>query len=162
MSEKKHLPFFGVGPIYIAIIAAATAAGMLLSRSALLAGGAVPALKTPLLVAGILLILLGLCIWGAGFFLSRIDEGIRNNRLVTDGIYAWVRNPLYVGWMFVCIGVLLFAANLWLLLLPLFFWWLMAFMMKRTEEKWLHDLYGAEYDAYCRRVNRTWPWPPRR
>ena len=35
-------------------------------------------------------------------------------------------------------------------------------MMKRTEEKWLHDLYGAEYDTYCKRVNRTWPWFPRK
>ena len=33
-------------------------------------------------------------------------------------------------------------------------------MMKLTEEKWLSDLYGAEYDTYCKRVNRTWPWFP--
>ena len=26
----------------------------------------------------------------------------------------------------------------------------------------LHDLYGVEYDAYCKRVNRTWPWFPRK
>ena len=50
------------------------------------------------------------------------------------------------------------AGNLWLLVLPFIFWGLMAFMMKRTEEKWLHNLYGAEYDAYCKRVNRAWPW----
>ena len=54
------------------------------------------------------------------------------------------------------------AGNLWLLVLPFIFWGLMAFMMKRTEEKWLHNLYGAEYDAYCKRVNRTWPWFPRK
>lgn len=42
------------------------------------------------------------------------------------------------------------------------FWWLMGFMMRHTEEKWLRRLYGAEYDAYCRRVNRTWPWFPKK
>ena len=26
----------------------------------------------------------------------------------------------------------------------------------------IHDLYGVEYDAYCKRVNRTWPWFPRK
>jgi protein-S-isoprenylcysteine O-methyltransferase Ste14 len=64
--------------------------------------------------------------------------------------------------MFICIGVSLFSGNLWLLVLPFIFWGLMAVMMKLTEEKWLHDLYGAEYDAYCKRVNRTWPWFPKR
>ena len=52
--------------------------------------------------------------------------------------------------------------NLWLMLLPFVFWWLMGFMMRHTEEKWLRRLYGAEYDAYCRRVNRTWPWFPKK
>ena len=49
-----------------------------------------------------------------------------------------------------------------LMLLPFVFWWLMGFMMRHTEEKWLRRLYGAEYDAYCRRVNRTWPWFPKK
>lgn len=49
-----------------------------------------------------------------------------------------------------------------LLILPFIFWGLMAVMMKLTEEKWLHNLYGAEYDAYCRRVNRVWPWFPQK
>ena len=41
------------------------------------------------------------------------------------------------------------------------FWALMAIMLKPTEEKWLRNLYGTEYDAYCKRVNRTWPWFPK-
>ena len=67
-----------------------------------------------------------------------------------------------MGCMFVCIGILMTAGNVWLLVLPLIFWWLMAVMMKHTEEKWLHDLYGKEYDDYCKRVNRTWPWVPKK
>lgn len=38
--------------------------------------------------------------------------------------------------------------------LPLVFWLFMTVLMKETEEKWLKDLYGAEYEDYCRRVNR--------
>ena len=37
----------------------------------------------------------------------------------------------------------------------------MAIMLKPTEEKWLRNLYGTEYDAYCKRGNRTWPWFPK-
>ena len=64
--------------------------------------------------------------------------------------------------MFMAIGVAMLWYNLWLMVLPLVFWWLMGFMMRRTEEHWLRRLYGAEYDAYCRRVNRVWPWFPNR
>ena len=27
-----------------------------------------------------------------------------------------------------------------------------------TEEKWLRDLYGKQYEDYCNRVNRCSPW----
>ena len=162
MTKKDHLPFFGIGPFYVAVIVALTAVGMILSAKGCLDSGLVPALKIPMLVVGILVAVLGAFIWGYAFFFDKIDDGIKNNTLVTGGIYAWVRNPLYVGWMFLCIGVSLFAGNLWLLVLPFIFWALMAVMMKHTEERWLHDLYGDEYDAYCKRVNRTWPWFPKK
>lgn len=161
MKQKEHLPFFGIGPYYVAIIVLLTVGGMILSARGCLDSGIIPALKIPMLVLGILAILLGAFIWGYAFFFDRIDDAIKNNRLYTGGIYAWVRNPLYTGWMFICIGASLFAGNLWLLALPFIFWALMALMMSLTEEKWLRDRYGAEYDAYRERVNRTWPWFPR-
>lgn len=160
MKKKEHLPFFGIGPFYVGIVVLMTVAGMILSSRGYLDSGLISWARLPMLVLGIVMIVLGAVIYGSALFMSRIDDGIRNNRLVTDGIYAWVRNPLYVGCMFVCIGILMTAGNVWLLVLPLIFWWLMAVMMKHTEEKWLHELYGKEYDEYCRRVNRTWPWVP--
>ena len=42
----------------------------------------------------------------------------------------------------------------------LFYWIFMTVLMKCTEEKWLKDLYGWEYEEYCRRVNRCIPWLP--
>lgn len=162
MKQKEHLPFFGIGPYYVTAIAILTVVGILLSCKGYLDSGIIPALRTLLLVLGILIVLLGAFIWGYAFFFDKIDDAIKDNRLYTAGIYAWVRNPLYVGWMFICIGVSLFAGNLWLLVLPFIFWGLMALMMKLTEEKWLRELYGAEYEAYCKRVNRTWPWFPKK
>lgn len=162
MKQKGHLPFFGVGPCYVGTIAVITAVGMILSQKGYLDSGIIPALKSPMLILGIFLAVLGAFLWSYAFFFDKIDDHIKNNRLITDGIYAWVRNPLYTGWMFIFIGVSFFAGNLWLLVLPFIFWALMAIMMKSTEEKWLHDFYGAEYDAYCKRVNRTWPWFPQK
>ena len=37
----------------------------------------------------------------------------------------------------------------------------MTILMKATEEKWLRELYGKEYEDYCKRVNRCWPWFPK-
>ena len=162
MKQKDHLPFFGIGPYYVGMIAILTAVGVFLSCKGYLDSGIIPALKTPMLILGILIVVLGVFIWGYAFFIDKIDDAIKENRLYTAGIYAWVRNPLYVGWMFICIGVSLFPGNLWLLVLPFVFWGLMALMMQLTEEKWLRDLYGPEYDAYCKRVNRTWPWFPKK
>ena len=38
----------------------------------------------------------------------------------------------------------------------------MAIVLRNTEEKWLYDLYGKEYDEYKKRVNRCFPWIPKR
>ncbi len=122
MKQKEHLPIFGIGPVYIGTIAGLAAFGIFLSRKGYLDSGLIPALKTPMLIIGLLLALLGLFIWGYAIFRSRIDDGILHNHLVTDGIYVWMRNPLYTGWMFVIIGIVLCFGNLWLLVLPFIFW----------------------------------------
>lgn len=51
------------------------------------------------------------------------------------------------------------AGNFILLILPFVYWIFMTVLMKNTEEKWLSELYGDEYAAYCRRVNRCIPFP---
>ena len=36
------------------------------------------------------------------------------------------------------------------------------FILKsEDEEKWLYNLYGYEYKAYCKKVNRCIPWFPK-
>lgn len=88
---------------------------------------------------------------------SKIADNIQKNRLVTTGIYAAVRNLIYSAYLFAYTGVLLFACNLLLLILPFFYWIFMTQLLKATEEKWLFALYGQEYAEYCRKVNRCIP-----
>ena len=85
MKQKEHLPFFGIGPYYVGIIAIITAAGMVLSAKGCLDSGIIPALKTPMHIVGILVILFGIFIWGYAFFFDKIDDAIKNNRLYTEG-----------------------------------------------------------------------------
>ena len=164
MMKKRqgHLPVFGVGPIYGAVIILLTAAGMLLSSAGYLPVTALPALRVPLLVIGILLIVLGAAFWCSAVFQARVDDHIKDNTLVTTGVYAWVRNPIYSAFLMACTGVLLLANNLWLLVLPIAFWAFWTVLMKCTEEKWLAKLHRQDYLDYCSRVNRCIPWFPKR
>ena len=160
MNEKDHLPLFGVGPIYAAAVVLCTLAGVLCRNASLLQSGKITALRIPLLILGIIFVLTGIFIWIQAAVVSKLDDNIVNNRLVTTGIYAWVRNPIYSAFMIICTGVLMMTGNLWLLILPFIYWWFMTALMKRTEEKWLLRQYGQEYEQYCKRVNRCWPWFP--
>ena len=156
MKNSDHLPLFGVGPLYGGIVIALTAAGCV--AGSLVPFGRVLQAKIPLLIFGIFLIVYGVSLWTRAVLVAKLDDGIKENRLVTGGVYAHVRNPIYSAIMFACTGALCIAGNL--LFLPLFFvfWALMTVMIKNTEEKWLLDRFGKQYSDYCKRVNRAIPW----
>lgn len=158
--ESSHLPYAGVGPLYVAAIIVLTAMGVALSQLGLIPHTDWPVPAVLRVALGIVLIALGIVVWLAAVLGAGIDEGIRENRLVTTGIYAWVRNPIYVAFGMACTGATVMAGNVWLLVLPLLFWALLTALMRHTEERWLLDLHGSEYRAYCKCVNRCIPWPP--
>ena len=160
MKNEQHLPMYGVGPAYVAVIIMLTAAGIALTAAGRIPTAQAGPLRIPLIAAGILLIALGAWSWWSAVFRSRVDENIKKNTLVTTGIYAWVRNPIYAAFLMACTGALLLADNLWLLVLPPAYWLYLTVLMKHTEEKWLAKLYGQEYADYCKRVNRCIPWFP--
>ena len=160
--EEDHLPIYGPGPLYVGTIALLTVVGIAFSIGGILPFLNAGPLTLPLRVLGGLLVAGGVALWIAAVFGARIDDGIEANRLVTTGVYGIVRNPIYSAFTIVCTGALLICGNPWLLVLPLVFWAFMTMLMKTTEEKWLLDLYGEEYAAYCRRVNRCIPWFPKR
>lgn len=162
MKHENHLPLYGVGPIYGASIIALTIAGMLLTGYGWLSSGSYTAPRLPADIAAILLIALGILLWGKAVVQAKIDVKILENKLVTTGVYAWVRNPIYSAFLFACTGALLLMHNLWLLLLPVLYWGFLTTLMKHTEEKWLAARYGAAYSDYCKRTNRCIPWFPRK
>jgi len=105
--------------------------------------------------------LTGSAVWVTGALRSDMDEHIAENRLKTDGIYAWVRNPMYSGcWMMITSASLQWH-NVWLIPVCIFNWLLMTLVLNHTEEKWLLKLYGQKYTEYMKRVNRCIPWKRR-
>ena len=89
-------------------------------------------------------------------------DSIVENKLIVTGVYSVVRNPIYSAFFMICIGAVLIANNLILFVIPVICWIYMTVFLKKTEEKWLADLYGQEYKDYCKKVNRCIPWFPKR
>ena len=73
--------------------------------------------------------------------------------LVTDGIYAYSRNPAFLGFDLQYIGVLLMFCNLLTGLFTVFAI-VMLHLQILQEERYLTDAFGAEYLYYRNRVLR--------
>lgn len=78
-------------------------------------------------------------------------------RLVREGFYAHSRNPMYMGNFLLLLGLALIynAPLVYLVGLPACVGGLWAIV--RSEEEFLRGKFGAEYDDYCRTVNRFLP-----
>ena len=156
--EKGHLPILGVGPLYVITIILMTVISIILSVTRFIPVITFANFQWIFILIGILCFIIGITLWLKAVIIDRLDAHIIKNELVTTGVYAYVRNPVYSAFMFVCTGVLLIYGNLVLLVLPIIYWGFMTVLMKLTEEKWLEDLYGKEYVQYRQRVNRCIPW----
>ena len=156
--ENGHLPILGVGPLYVITIILMTIISIILSATRFIPVITFTNMRWIFILIGILCFIIGITLWLKAVIIDRLDAHIIKNELVTTGVYAYVRNPVYSAFMFVCTGVLLIYGNLVLLVLPIIYWGFMTVLMKLTEEKWLEDLYGKEYVQYRQRVNRCIPW----
>lgn len=101
--------------------------------------------------AGLSLLLWSLISFGKSFRVG-IDTS-RPDKLVTEGIFAHSRNPIYVAFAFILIGEFLIVAN-WILLLYVLAGFCLFHRQVLREEEYLMTRYGEEYGQYCRRVRR--------
>lgn len=108
---------------------------------------------------GIALIVIGLFIQGW----RQVYRARNEDRLVTDGLYAFVRHPQYTG-LFIALfgeGVVhwptLFSVGLFPMIVLVYTW------LAKREEKQMLDHFGDDYRAYIQRVPMFLPrwrqWP---
>lgn len=102
-------------------------------------------------LAGLLLLL-----WSLISFRESFRVGIDTehpDKLITTGIFALSRNPIYVAFAMILAGQFLIFPN-WILLVYLVAGiWLLHRQVLR-EEEYLKQHYGKEYLAYSERVRR--------
>ena len=133
----------------------------------------VPFLLVPLLVpaqqtragwlGGIVLIAIGelLRIAGvsaAGTVTRRRSRNVQ--RLVTYGIFGWVRNPLYVGNLLIWAGFMVGSGVLWFLPIAIVLFAIEYSLIVRYEEGVLESIFGQEFLDYKARTPRWFPRPP--
>ncbi len=116
------------------------------------------------LIGGALLVFLGesLRFWGVAYAgpATRTTKKVTCARLVTEGPYAYVRNPLYIGNFFVGLGFLVMAWA-WMPWMLFVFFILFAFQYSaivHLEEEFLFQKFGKVYRTFQAQVPR---WIPR-
>ena len=78
-------------------------------------------------------------------------------RLVIQGPYRFVRNPMYIGAGLALASAALFYESLPLLGYAGLFFLITHLFVVWYEEPTLRRTFGQEYIAYCRQVRRWWP-----
>jgi steroid 5-alpha reductase family enzyme len=84
----------------------------------------------------------------------------KHEALATSGPYAWTRNPLYLGSMFLAAGFLAAGASWLAALLATVYLAIFYPGVIRREEEELRAEYGASFEDYARCVPLFWPRPP--
>lgn len=110
-------------------------------------------------VTGIVLIVTGtwLNIRSAGQFAragTPIRPGSWGGSLVTDGVFSFSRNPMYLGMAVVLLGAALALGSAAAVVVPVAFVWILDRRFVAAEELILKDEFGSAYQEYQARVRR--------
>jgi len=105
------------------------------------------------------LILLGMALFAAGVRnFSRAATPLPTNQparvLVTTGIYGWTRNPIYLGFFLMYVGIGIAVHSAWILALTLPIAVAIRYGVVAREEAYLERCFGDDYRGYKARVRR--------
>jgi len=113
----------------------------------------------PINLIGWLLFAAGIAAGLAGIFQfgalgTTVDPTGRASSLAASGIYAYTRNPMYLGAVLAFVGLSFALGSYWLLILTLVMIVLLTKLAIEPEEAYLSRRFGADYAAYRTKVRR--------
>lgn len=86
---------------------------------------------------------------------TNIDVRKPSTTIVSDGIYRFTRNPMYLSMALLMIAISVLISNIWILILtPAFIIVIHKGVIER-EERYLEGKFGTDYTSYKK---RTRPW----
>lgn len=115
------------------------------------------------IVIAVVIGLLGSALILAGAIAFRIAKTTVNpmqpsnaSTIVSKGVYAISRNPMYVGFLLILLCWAIFLSNILSFAgLPAFVWYMNRYQII-PEERALRAKFGDEYLAYTKKVRRWW------
>jgi protein-S-isoprenylcysteine O-methyltransferase Ste14 len=102
---------------------------------------------------GLTLMLAGTLALGPAFTASPIPR--EHAPLATRGLYGYIRNPIYTGFLAFGLGLTLYGASIWHVLL-----WIVLAVVLAVKTRWEERMLWAahpDYPAYAARVGRFVP-----
>jgi protein-S-isoprenylcysteine O-methyltransferase Ste14 len=75
-------------------------------------------------------------------------------QLVTSGIYRMSRNPIYLGFLLMVLGLPLYSGSYWGIVLSPFYAFVMNHLVIQHEEAYLQRKFKEAYARYASRVRR--------
>ncbi len=100
-------------------------------------------------------------IWGVGYAGSetRTTGPVGGSKLVTNGPYAYVRNPLYIGNLIIYLGfgIMSMALFPYLQIVALIYFYIQYYLIVTLEEEYLSKTFAGEYERYFNSVPRFIP-----
>jgi protein-S-isoprenylcysteine O-methyltransferase Ste14 len=106
-----------------------------------------------------MLAMLGSAVGLAGALVRLYASGfiVKNQELATDGAYRFVRHPLYTGNILLVTGFALAGSRWWGVPVALFFFWFYYPTAIEYEDRKLHRLFGAAWEAWSARTPALMP-----
>jgi protein-S-isoprenylcysteine O-methyltransferase Ste14 len=88
--------------------------------------------------------------------LSPFPTPKQNGQLVTNGLYHWMRHPIYTGILLVSYGYAIYSSS-WLRLIVACVLLILFYLKSSYEEKLLSKKF-SDYTAYQKRTARFFPF----
>ena len=154
---SKRLSRFGVGPkLAVSVVACAALAGALSFAFAEVC--VVPAFQqTPVVTLAVVLIAIGLPLWLIGAVAAM--RAYNRDSLVTSGVYALVRHPMYAAWIVLILPGIALLTGYWpFLAMPLLGYAVFKASI-HVEDEYLQNRFGQSYSDYRASVNEILPIP---
>ena len=110
-------------------------------------------------LVGVALVALGaaVIVWAQVAFRAKrtpLEPWKATRAIVDGGPFAWSRNPVYIGFAIIQVGIGIWSDKLAVVVLVLVPVLLTSLVIVPREEAYLRRKFGAEYEDYCSRVRR--------
>jgi len=109
--------------------------------------------------SGILLIIIGIVlnIWSDQLFKkseTTVKPFKKSNNLVIKGPYIISRNPMYLGFVIIALGLAIFFRDVLPFIIPLILFIILDNLFIKEEEEMLVNTFGKDYKDYKKKVGK--------